>query len=121
MNTKLELGVFLVKAFQIDGVDRIIRKKVMPLTYSFFKENEASIKPSPGLVKLDSWGEDSANLVVIKPGEKDFSIELVEEMSSLELLLMELSCFDKTARAPLLEDILMVFQGIILHGVKIED
>lgn len=121
MELILELGEFLTKAFQIDGVNAIIEKKIMPLVYTFFKENKTSMRNPQGIIRLNSWNTSDVSLTVTKPTDADFSIKDIESMSSLELVLMELACLDSQVRSLLLEEVVLVFQDIILHGVRIEN
>jgi len=118
----IELGSFLTQAFQIDGVNVIIEKKIMPLLYSFHKENSDKLDSVTrnSIIQLDAWTPKGADLKVISPGDENFSVYLVEELSSLDLVFTQLASYKTAAIKPLLEEMIMVFQDIILRGVNLD-
>jgi hypothetical protein len=118
----IELGSFLTQAFQIDGVDVVIEKKIMPLLYAFHKDNSSKLKATANnITQLAGWTLEGADLKVTSPEDKGFKAGLVEELTSLDLVFTLLASYEATALKPLLEEMIMVFQDIILRGVKLED
>ena len=72
------------------------------------------------IIQLGAWTPKGADLKVISPGDENFSVYLVEELSSLDLVFTQLASYKTAAIKPLLEEMIMVFQDIILRGVNLD-